>query len=137
MKSRWALAMVLGVVSVLGLCISLWLAALRHDILEGMYRTELGDKFNPADLPRLFEAHALIEQYFTADSSAQRGDIVHKIDAIGLDPGVVGRLVRLRMTGSRWRAAFITSTSRPDPTRSATSWASPRAITSPGHGRWS
>jgi hypothetical protein len=97
MKLRWALAMVLGVVNVLGLSISRAPAALRHDILEGMYRTELGDKFNAADLPRLFEAHTLIEQYFTADSSQQRSDIVHKIDANGLDPGVVGRLVRIRM----------------------------------------
>jgi hypothetical protein len=65
--------------------------------LEGMYRGELGPLFDPSSLPRLYEAHKLLEQYFAADSSDQRKAIVPQLDATGFSPTVLGRLVRLRM----------------------------------------
>jgi hypothetical protein len=70
---------------------------LPRDVLARMYRTELGALFNSADLPKYFQAHDLIEQYFAAGSSRDREAVVAKIDAIGLDRPVIGRLIRLRM----------------------------------------
>jgi hypothetical protein len=72
-------------------------AALPSDILDSLYRTELGDKFSPDRLPQFHAAHDLLEQYFAADSAEQRGAIVRQIDAIGLDTPTIGRLARLRM----------------------------------------
>jgi predicted esterase len=65
--------------------------------LIGMYRAELRDVFRPADAPKLLAAHRLIEAYFATPKAADRGKVVAQIDAIGLDPIAMGRLVRLRM----------------------------------------
>jgi predicted esterase len=65
--------------------------------LVGMYRTELRDAFQPADAPKLLAAHKVIESYFAAAKPAERAALVTQIDAIGLDPIALGRMVRLRM----------------------------------------
>ena len=52
-------------------------------------------------MQHLYEAHKLLEQYFTADSSDRRKTIVGQLDATGLSPTILGRMVRLRM---RWQA---------------------------------
>jgi hypothetical protein len=62
-----------------------------------MYRTELGPLFDPASVGRLYEAHKLLEQYFSFDSMDQRKGIVQQLDATGLSPSILGRLLRLRM----------------------------------------
>ncbi|HEX4054427.1 MAG TPA: hypothetical protein VHX86_09190 [Tepidisphaeraceae bacterium] len=67
------------------------------DVLARMYRAELGDRFDAAQTPRLIAVHDLLEKYFAESSSARRKEIVGKIDAVGLDPSIVGRLARLRM----------------------------------------
>jgi predicted esterase len=65
--------------------------------LIGMYRAELREAFLPADAPKLLAAHKLIERYFAAAKSTDRAALVAQIDALGLDPIALGRLVRLRM----------------------------------------
>jgi hypothetical protein len=63
--------------------------------LEQLYRTELGDLFDhqPADL--LYEAHQHIESYFR--HPGQRAERVRSLEATGIDPNALGRLVRIRM----------------------------------------
>lgn len=67
------------------------------ETLEQIYRADLGPLFHPADFPRVFQVHQLIEDYFAAGSSHDRDAIVQKIDAAGLQRALVGRLIRLRM----------------------------------------
>jgi len=72
-------------------------AQLSLDTLNGMYRSELGALLDPSSVQHLYDAHKLLERYFTADSSDQRKTIVEQLDATGLSPTVLGRIVRLRM----------------------------------------
>jgi hypothetical protein len=72
-------------------------AQLSLDTLSGMYRSELGVLFDPSSVQHLYDAHKLLEKYFTADSSDQRKTIVEQLDATGLSPTVLGRILRLRM----------------------------------------
>jgi len=71
--------------------------AIPESVLQEMYARELGDKYKPADAGRLYAAHQLIEQYFESARLAERKQIAGRIEAIGLDPNIVGRLTRLRM----------------------------------------
>jgi hypothetical protein len=70
---------------------------LPRDVLATLYRAELGNQFNAAEMPRLVAAHELVERYFGSSSAAERTEIAAKIDAVGLDRSIVGRLARLRM----------------------------------------
>ncbi len=65
--------------------------------LQEMYHHELGFAYRPADAPRLYQAHQLIEEYFEASRSADRKAIVAKLEATGLDANLLGRITRLRM----------------------------------------
>jgi hypothetical protein len=67
------------------------------NVLQQMYRRELGDRYNPADAPKLLKAHQLLEDYFAATQATARKPIVAQLEATGLDVGTVGRLARLRM----------------------------------------
>ncbi len=71
--------------------------AIPQATLQEMYGRELGQKYDPADAPRLYAAHQLIEQYFESARLAERKQIAGRIEAIGLDVNVIGRLTRLRM----------------------------------------
>ena len=70
---------------------------LPRDVLATLYRGELGNQFNAAEMPRLVAAHELLERYFASSSAGERSEIAGKIDAVGLDRSIVGRLARLRM----------------------------------------
>jgi hypothetical protein len=70
---------------------------LPRDTLATMYRAELGSRFDPGDMPRLVAAHELLEKYFAAASAVDRKEIAGRIDAMGLDRSIIGRLARLRM----------------------------------------
>ena len=69
-----------------------------RDTLQSMYRAELGPLYNPADADRLYSTHELIEKYFSATSSEDRKALTKSIDAVGLDPNLLGRLCRIRMS---------------------------------------
>src|ERR1700722_19857513 len=71
--------------------------AIPESVLQEMYAQELGQKYNPADAGKFYAAHQLIEQYFESARLAERKQIAGRIEAIGLDPNIVGRLTRLRM----------------------------------------
>jgi hypothetical protein len=68
-----------------------------RETLIGMYREELGEKFRPELADRYTRAHELIEKYFETPGSAPRKAIAQDIEAVGLEPAVVGRLCRIRM----------------------------------------
>lgn len=87
----------LAVVALAAMCAVARAEPLSRDVLVRMYRTELGDRFNPVDVPKLIAAHQLLEKYFASSSAQERKDIAGKIGAVGLDPSTVGRLARLRM----------------------------------------
>ncbi len=64
---------------------------------QAIYKTELGPLFHPEDAPKLYAAHQLIEQYFTAASPADRKPIVAQLQATKLDATVLGKLCRIRL----------------------------------------
>src|SRR4051794_527992 len=63
--------------------------------LAPFYQRELGDKYDPSKLDELYQAHQLLEHYFS--DPPNRKSIVEKLDASGIDPNVLGRIVRIRM----------------------------------------
>jgi pimeloyl-ACP methyl ester carboxylesterase len=77
------------------------LESIPRQTLETMYRRELGELYNPAQADSFYDTHQLIEKYFAAPAAADRKALVKEIDAIGLDPNIVGRLTRLHMD---WQA---------------------------------
>jgi hypothetical protein len=74
-------------------------AAIPQEIDDRIIRSELGDQFDPARLPRLRSAQSLLERFFAATAS-QRKQIITEINATGLSPAIVGRLARLRESWS-------------------------------------
>ncbi len=72
-------------------------ARLPNDILDRIDRAELGDQFDPASAPQFHALHELIEQYFTAPSSADRSNIAQQIHDTNISPSIIGRLCRIRM----------------------------------------
>lgn len=72
-----------------------------RDVLIGMYRAELGERFHDPDADKIYHAHELIEHYFDATTVAQRKTIVQSLEQCGVAPEILGRLTRLRM---RWPA---------------------------------
>lgn len=69
--------------------------------LAEMFRAELGQAYDPVLADRLDRAHALLEQYFASHSAGERRTIVQSLEATKIDPGVLGRLCRIR---SHWPA---------------------------------
>ena len=65
--------------------------------LDAMYRRELGDLYKPDQADHLYQAHQLIEKYFTANSNQDRKTLVIWLEALGLDVNVLGRLTRLHI----------------------------------------
>ena len=63
--------------------------------LVQMYQSELADKFDPAMADQLVRAHELIERYFAEPDA--RKETVAELEKTGIDPNVLGRLVRIRM----------------------------------------
>ena len=69
-----------------------------RESLIAMYRTELGPRFVEADADKLIQMHQLIESYFASGATgAQRKIIAANLDQSGVDPIIIGRLIRLRL----------------------------------------
>jgi predicted esterase len=68
-----------------------------RETLESMYVAELGKRYKPENADRVYAAHELLEQFFAEPASKTRAEIVQKIRDTKLDPGLLGRLTRLRM----------------------------------------
>jgi hypothetical protein len=68
-----------------------------RDELERIYATELGKRFKAEDVGALYDAHILLEQYFSESSAKTRLDILKKLRDTKLDPNLLGRLTRIRM----------------------------------------
>src|ERR1700722_2188231 len=97
---RWK-ASLLAILAIAGMIGVAPAEDLPPDVLAGLYRTGLGNRFNAVELPRLNAAHQLLERYFVSSSSEERSDIARQIDAVGLDRSIVGRIARLR---TNWAA---------------------------------
>jgi pimeloyl-ACP methyl ester carboxylesterase len=65
--------------------------------LEQMYQRELGEDHDPKRAAGLYDAHLLIEKFFSAPTAAERQTVVKEIEAVGADPHYVGRIARIRM----------------------------------------
>ncbi len=70
--------------------------------LAPLYQHELGAKFDPAKLHDLYQAHKLIEQYFS-DAPGRKATVA-KLEATGIEPNILGRLCRIRMTWPQLQA---------------------------------
>jgi pimeloyl-ACP methyl ester carboxylesterase len=62
-----------------------------------IYAAQLGPLNHPADLPKIYAAHLLIEQYFTSPTAADRKAVVTQLEATNLDINLIGRLIRLHL----------------------------------------
>src|SRR5688572_3803041 len=71
--------------------------AIPRPILEQMYQRELGEDFVAAKGAKLYDAHLLIEKFFSTPTAAERKKVVEEIEALKVDPNYVGRICRLRM----------------------------------------
>ena len=65
-----------------------------------MFKRELGDLYRADLADKIAQSHRLVEQWFGA-LAKDRPAIVRQIDALGLEPAVVGRITRIR---SDWPA---------------------------------
>lgn len=63
--------------------------------LVTMYQRELGPKFDPATADKLYAAHRLLEDYF--EQADKRKEIIKSLESTGIDPNILGRIVRIRM----------------------------------------
>ncbi len=68
-----------------------------REMLDGIYRKELGSKYNAATADRYYEIHKLLEMYFTADSIEDRNALTKWISSYGVDANIVGRIARICM----------------------------------------
>jgi len=70
-----------------------------REILEVMYRQELGPLYDPALADNIYLTHKLVERYFSPEYSdaESRKALTRWINEIGLDANIVGRIARLRM----------------------------------------
>jgi hypothetical protein len=66
-------------------------------ILEQMYQRELGEDFVAQRGARLYDAHLLVEKFFSTPTAADRDNVIKEIEALKVDPHYVGRIARLRM----------------------------------------
>lgn len=66
------------------------------ETLSAMQKAELGDRFRPDQAALYLHLQDLIEAYFETPKSAERTEIVRKIEATGMDAATVGRLCRIR-----------------------------------------
>jgi hypothetical protein len=67
-----------------------------QNVLDEMFRVELGPAYDPVQAPQLYDAHRLIEQYFLARTAAERKSVVGQLEATQIDPNILGRLCRIR-----------------------------------------
>ena len=66
--------------------------------MSAVYSAALGSLYQPADLNRLYDAHLVLEKYFSATTEAQRRDLTKQLEATKLSPDLLGRLSRLRLS---------------------------------------
>jgi dienelactone hydrolase len=68
-----------------------------REVLLGMYRAELGERYKDADADKLLKVQDLIEQYFDADSAGLRKQAVEQLKASGVAADIIGRLTHIRL----------------------------------------
>src|SRR5579862_9101759 len=59
-----------------------------RDVLIGMYRAELGERFHDADADKIYAAHQVLETFFDASSVAQRKQIIQSLEQTGVAPEI-------------------------------------------------
>src|SRR5438445_114965 len=72
-------------------------APIPRETLTEMYRRELHAELTPAASERYFEAHLQLEKYFASNSASERREIAQTLQAMNIDPNVIGRIARIRM----------------------------------------
>jgi hypothetical protein len=68
-----------------------------RESLDELDRSALATQYNPAFADRYYEIHKLLEMYFATDAAEDRKAITEWIARFGVNPNVVGRLVRIHM----------------------------------------
>src|SRR5256886_1160029 len=69
-----------------------------QQMLLAIFKRELGDLYQPNKSNDYLAAHQAMEKYFAATTGEQRKAIVTMLETSGIDPNVLGRLVRIRST---------------------------------------
>ena len=69
----------------------------REELLA-IFKRELDDYYRADQADNYLSAHQLIEQYFPATTGEHRKALVASIELLGIDPNILGRLVRIRST---------------------------------------
>jgi hypothetical protein len=72
-------------------------ARLPDATLAAIYRAELGSAYKESDLPALLSVQALIERFFTENSSTTGRELAKEIDGTGVPRDIVGQLCHVRM----------------------------------------
>ncbi len=70
---------------------------LPRETLARLYQEALGEQWKPELLAPLSAAHELLEKYFAASTKGQRDDLVGQLDAMQIDPNLLGRICRIRL----------------------------------------
>lgn len=73
-------------------------ALIPREALIGMYRAELGDEFSASKADALYQVHGLIESFFATTGLEQRKSLAKMIEASGISPAAIGKLLRIRMS---------------------------------------
>ncbi len=70
---------------------------LPKEVLVKLYEDALGDRWKAELFEPLAAAHELLEKYFASSSKGQRDDIIGQLDAMQIDPNLLGRISRIRL----------------------------------------
>ena len=71
--------------------------AIPRPTLEQMYKREIGEDYDAGRAAKLYDAHVLVEKYFSTPQAVERMKVVAEIEKLGVDPNLVGRVARIRM----------------------------------------
>ena len=73
------------------------LQTIPRSALDAMYNRELGNLYKPDQADKVYEAHQLLETFFAAHTAPERQSLVIKLESLGLDANLLGRLTRLHI----------------------------------------
>src|SRR5688500_2633128 len=71
--------------------------AIPRATLEQMYKREIEEDYDAGRAAKLYDAHVLVEKYFSTPQAVERKTVVAEIKKLGVDPNLVGRIARIRM----------------------------------------
>src|SRR5437868_15345405 len=72
--------------------------------LDGIYKRELGERYEAKNFDNLLNAHRQIERYFTA-TSAERDAFVKTLRDSGIDANILGRITRILLNWPKLRCS--------------------------------